>query len=167
MDWHGLGPIGAFEQRRRKSEFDFIWLGLWSTFRLVVNLFLLLVKVGEHLHSWERDTWRNFFFSSRPTSASMRFSTSKSAYVPQRRFSPRIFSFSHFSPFFQPIDCLMEVFNQWANLRHLKGGFHLRFYVFLLFFIFYLFSCPTLLEKNKIIFKCRNTSNEATCITGW
>jgi len=23
MDWHDLGPIGAFEKRRRKSKFDF------------------------------------------------------------------------------------------------------------------------------------------------
>lgn len=78
-----------------------------------------------------------------------------------------LFLYFSFFSFFQPIDHLIDVFNQWANLRCLKGGFHLRFYFFLLVFIFYLFSYPTLLEKKKIIFKCRNTSKGATCITGW
>ena len=70
-------------------------------------------------------------------------------WVPPREvFTQRSYSLFIFSSF-QPIDCLMEVFNQWANLRHLRGGFHLRFLFPSYFHFFSFFFYPTLLEKQN------------------
>lgn len=61
--WHGLGPIGATEQRGRKPNFDFLWLGFWSTSLLLVQNFSCFLQRLEstYIHQREIHGGKNFF----------------------------------------------------------------------------------------------------------
>ena len=100
----------------------------------------------------------------------MSFSTSRSAYMPQRRFSPRIFSFSFFLLFpthSLPHGGFKSVIQHQAPQKRFSPEI-LLFSSYFSFFAFFLFLFSILLYlKNKIPFKYRNTSNGTMCTSRW
>ena len=165
MDWHGLGLVGAFEQMRRKSKFDFILLEFWPNFLFFgANLFLLLADVGDHLHSLERYMEQSIFFLLTYCPPERGFQFVGLPRCLKGGFHLRSFFIFSFSLFFSnPLttSCRFSINEPiWGASKEV-------FTWFLIFSLIFHFFSNLLYLKNKITFKYKNTSNGARCTSGW